>query len=156
MEKLKKMIFPAACVLSALLGITTGYLVFGRAGPVQAEARVYAAYTTDDLVLAALYPEYYEYRPDIPGPDTRSINRGTFTRSSPVEEPQELPTHRYVVTTQDGYIVVLHAEAYGGGVKEITSTAVGALAPEELTRLSDGIHIYSDEALARILQDYGS
>jgi len=64
--------------------------------------------------------------------------------------------YMYVVTVIDGYIVVFHSEVYGGGLKERTSTAVGALHPEELARLTSGIKVYSDEALARILQDYGS
>jgi len=78
----------------------------------------------------------------------------------PKHEPPEIASepdrHLYVVSTLNGYVVVYHAEHAGGGIKELTSTAVGSLSPDELEMLAQGIRIYNEEALARILQDYGS
>lgn len=59
----------------------------------------------------------------------------------------------YILTVSDGYIVVLGPDEE---LWETTPTPVNALPPEEQQRLEEGIRLYSEEALIRILEDYGS
>jgi hypothetical protein len=64
------------------------------------------------------------------------------------------PSHAYILTARDGYIVVLHA--HDRTEKEITPTPVNIFPPEEQERLAQGIYVYTEEALFRLLEDYGS
>ena len=73
------------------------------------------------------------------------------TAAKPSDEPI------YIVGIADGVIAVFHAMAEEGKeLRELTTTPIGAITPEERHRLSRGIPIYSEEQLLRILQDYGS
>jgi len=80
-----------------------------------------------------------------------------YTETEVVEEPN-LPSHKYVVTVQDGYIVVFYAAGAdkASQIKTVTNTSVAALPPEEQERLTHGINVYSEDILFRILEDYGS
>ena len=80
-----------------------------------------------------------------------------YTETEAVEEP-DLPNYKYVVTVQDGYIVVLYATGAdkAAQIKTITNTSVAALPPEEQERLTQGINVYTEDMLFRILEDYGS
>ena len=70
------------------------------------------------------------------------------------------PSHKYLVTaSDDGYIVVYNVypgDKQGGTIREVTTTTIDALAPEEQALLLGGIRVYTEEALVRILEDYGS
>jgi len=66
------------------------------------------------------------------------------------------PGHKYVVTVVDGYIVVLDATQDSKTVQIATGISVASLPPEELERLSQGIYVYDEDALFRVLEDYGS
>ncbi|MCL2360938.1 MAG: BofC C-terminal domain-containing protein [Defluviitaleaceae bacterium] len=136
-ERIPTLVCLAACTVSVLMGFVVGYIFLGQ----HENAYIYAE---------AAEP----YRADI----THPVTADTYIEQ-PVEEIPSIieeETHLYVVTALDGYIVIFHAASYGGGLKEITSTPVGILDSDEQERLAEGIKIYSEEALTRILQDYGS
>ena len=140
-ERIPPIVCMTACLASVLMGFMLGYIFFVPGEYTLAYADAVTPYQMEEPYHTAAAPEiFYPY---MLGP----------AESQPEEEPC---SHLYVVTTLGGYLVVYHADKNGGGIKEVTSTAVGALAPEELERLKIGIRVYSDEALARILQDYGS
>jgi len=144
-EKIPTIVCATACMVSVLVGFVMGHIFFGAGGNTLAYADTSAVYQSDTPYFAAVQPQAYDLPTQYYAP--------AYNQPAPDEE---LPAHLYVVTTLDGYLVVYHADKHGGGIKEMTSTFVGALTPEELERLAAGIRIYSDEALARILQDYGS
>ena len=76
---------------------------------------------------------------------------------SPKATPDEAdPQPKYVVTKQDGLIVVRYPDHQGGGIHTITNTHTTALPQEEQDRLAGGIHVYTQDALFRVLEDYGS
>ena len=164
LEKIPAIVCLLACVASVLLGFTVGVVILGRGS----YPAIYADAASPDDGMAT-----YQAKA---GMDSKSSERGN-TDSTPEEGTytDEYTTHpnmadtdssqpqdnngtpyKYVVTAIDGYIVVFHAEIYGGGIKERTNTAVGALPQEDIERLTMGIKVCSDEALVRILQDYGS
>jgi len=144
LEKIPTIVCLLACTASVLMGFAVGYIFFGPGEYALAYGDTPSPYQAESPYLAGMPAEIYE-----------PCDEPVFNYAETVEE-QDAPSYLYVVTTLDGYIVVYHATEYGGGIKEMTSTAVGALAPEELERLAVGIRIYTEEALARILQDYGS
>ncbi|MCL2605079.1 MAG: hypothetical protein FWD90_11430 [Defluviitaleaceae bacterium] len=124
-----------SCFISVLLGIGFGYLLFGGAS-----------------VNASIYPGTAVY-------STVPAVSGTINEILPAVQSgndDELPNHRYVVTVVDGYITVFYADHNGGRIKEATTTPANALPAADIERLQEGIRIYTEEALARILQDYGS
>jgi len=137
MEKNWQIFALTACLASIMLGILFGYFISGRhlmvvldaAPDVEYEATAEAAYINVPAVIGAPpYPIYAE----------------------------NTPTHLYVVTIVDGFVAVFYAAHSGGALKEITTSAVSTLPAHDLELLNAGIFIYDDEALARILQDYGS
>ncbi|MCL2571438.1 MAG: hypothetical protein FWE11_03465 [Defluviitaleaceae bacterium] len=135
LDKIPTIVCMLACTASVFMGFAIGYVFFGSGD-------YYLAY--------AETPNQYN------GPDTVIHSDISIPI---IEEPESTPEadeatqeYLYVVSTMDGYLVVHHP----GGAVEMTSTQVGALAPEELEQLVVGIRVYTDEALARILQDYGS
>ena len=143
-EKIPTIVCATACVTSVLMGFMLGYMFFGEGGNTLAYADTIYDYQAEAPYMAAIQQETYNPQAENPAP--------------PYNQPplEESPAHLFVVTILDGFIVVYHAEKHGGGLKETTNTFVDALAPEEQERLASGIRIYTDEALARLLQDYGS
>jgi hypothetical protein len=123
------------CAVSAVAGIALGYFIFGPMGV--------SAGITD-----------YDYSGEVAEYTQRYSIRAYEPIYEVAENPVE-PTHNYILTVNNGYIVVLHA-GDDPTIKEITPTPVNALPPEEQERLAQGIHIYTEEALIRILEDYGS
>ena len=123
------------CVLSAAAGLTFGYFVIGPIG-VSAQERAYYAGYPEPAVPA------YNY--DFPDP---------YDDALPIAD-DDAPVHNFLVTSRDGLIIVYHADE--SHVKEITSIPVNALPEAEQARLAEGIRIYTEEALFRILEDYGS
>ena len=61
---------------------------------------------------------------------------------------------RYVLGTDEGFVAVFYAG--GETLLERTRTPEYALSLDERERLHEGIYIYTEEQLARALQDYGS
>ena len=140
LEKVPAIVCMLACTVSVLMGFTIGYIFFAPGG--------YTAYADASGPYYAEVPCMAELYVEAPVQTAPPIQNHSETYE------EEAPAYMYVVTILDGYIVVYHSG--DGGLKEVTNTAVGALAPEELEYLAKGVRVYSDEALARILQDYGS
>ena len=64
---------------------------------------------------------------------------------------------RYVVGEKDGYIAVFYEEEQEGiSLKEITEIPVTGFVEDEIFRLKEGIKVIGNDALARILENYGS
>ena len=67
------------------------------------------------------------------------------------------PDYRYVLGVKDNYLAVYQKSENGSvSLKEITGTAVGALPPDEQSKLISGIDVQTDAQLAQMLEDYGS
>ena len=143
-EKIPAILCAAACLASVFMGFALGYAFLGLREPVLAYGDTTAVYQADTPPLAVVCVL------------DDQITQSPAQSSDEFAENGQEATHLYVVTILGGYIAIYHAEENGGGLKEVTTTAVGTLAPEELERLEAGIKIYSDKALALILQDYGS
>jgi hypothetical protein len=118
-----------ACVLSVLSGLAFGYLLFGGAS-VNANIHTRA----DEVVPTS----------------------GTVNEVVTIDGFAEDVLPRYVVTAVNGYVAVFYADHAGGGIMETTTIPLNVLPEYDILRLTQGIYIYTDEALARILQDYGS
>jgi len=129
-----------ACVASVLLGLAFGYLFFSRS----------MTYTIDAAEMPATV---YHAAVGVPDPARAETLPAA---SAAVVVADEAPSHRYVVKIVDGYIAVFYADHAGGGLKELTTVPANPLPEADLTELAAGIYIYTEEALARILQDYGS
>ncbi|MCL2200111.1 MAG: BofC C-terminal domain-containing protein [Defluviitaleaceae bacterium] len=118
-----------ACTFSSVLGLMLGYFIFG---PIGVSAR-----TGEQPVVEEIpYIHYAE----------------PYVKAEEQPEPSEEESYKFVVTSKDGVIVVYQ----GDRLKETTQTYVNALPIEEQERLAQGIPIYTEEALVRILEDYGS
>lgn len=66
--------------------------------------------------------------------------------------PSPEPEYKFVVTSRDGAIVVY----YAGEETEFYDVAIDGLPDADRERLEQGIFAYTEEELARILEDYGS
>jgi len=143
-EKIPVIVCAAACLTSVFLGFVFGFIFWGQVEPLLVYGETSAVYQPSTPHLATV-PEgnYQPAKTPVPAPE----NAAADSRAA---------SHLYVVTVLGGYIAIFHADENGGGLKEITGTAVGALSAEELEQLTEGIKIYSEEALSLILQDYGS
>ena len=138
-EKIPGAVCVMACVASVLMGFAIGYLVFETGEPMLAYAESpLEPYTVSYAAAASGLPSLDDFIREHSWPSTPEVD------------------YLFVVTVLDGYIVVYNSEANGGGIKEITNTTVDSFSPEEQRQLKYGIKVYSDEGLARILQDYGS
>ena len=132
-EKVPTIICAMACIVSLMMGFTLGYLF---------------------TVQGEYYVAYAEAAPPNQSPFVAVIPE---TQPPPTETPPPEPEqHLYIVTTTNGYLAIYHSENNGGGLKELTTTTVCALPREEQEALKAGIRIYTEEALVRLLQDYGS
>ena len=139
MEKRDKYAMVAIAICFSAIGFVVGYLIWGPIGTVTATAGPAVkpqanVYESNALPMAAIQ--------EIP--------------HTPIEAQAPLPPYRYVVTTQDGYVVVLSTGKTGEDMHTVTDIFVSALPPEEQARLAEGIFIYDEHALFRILEDYGS
>jgi len=121
-----RVVVACICVCAAFLGAAAGYLTFG-------------SLRAADLGLPA------EYGGEVYLPVVEEVE----------VEAEAQPEYLYFVTVEHGRIVVYSAQAAKQG-REITSIIISALCTEEQARLQDGIRIYSEEALVRLLEDYGS
>jgi len=141
MHKSDHIIIIAVITFFSLLGFGAGYIVFG---PLSASS------------AAATESGYLQYDMSIAGVEFSP--RLEETAPEPEPEPLVLPAHRYVVTSQNGYIAVHLANADGGAGEQISTLnmSVTSLPAEEQERLARGINVYTEDALIRILEDYGS
>ncbi|WP_341877012.1 BofC C-terminal domain-containing protein [Defluviitalea saccharophila] len=65
--------------------------------------------------------------------------------------------YHFVVGVYNGYIAIFYNNEEGElEIKEITETPISSLPIEEQNKLKEGIKVYGEEALIRILQDYTS
>ena len=136
----------ATCVLSVLLGIGLGYAFF--ASP-EDMANIEPIAEHLETVHASVEPELLpqqqaEYEPAME----------VFSELTPPHIP-----HMYIVTSKDGSVVVYYANPSGeppDQIRTITNISVAALPLEEQARLTQGILVYTEDALFRILEDYGS
>ena len=70
---------------------------------------------------------------------------------------EEKSNQYYILSEQNGYIAVFYKFPVNGtNLKEITSTHINALPPEEKARIATGIEVEGENALMKILEDYGS
>jgi len=142
-EKIPAILCAMACIASAFMGFVFGYIFLGLGEPI-------LAYGETPTVYQAGVP-YLAVNPTLECP----VQAPAQVCDEPATEGF-VTSHIYIVTLLGGYIAIYHAEENGGGLKEVTSISVGNLDLEEQAQLLAGIKIYSDEALALILQDYGS
>ena len=131
----KHAVLAGLCTLSGVLGIGLGYFLFGPMGLAAGDAPHYHA-------AAGLH-----YSPLAKAGHEHELTK----RAAPPYEPS------YLVTLGNGYIVVYSInEKAGDTLIDTMPTQVHTLPPEEQARLARGIRIYTEEALIRILEDYGS
>ena len=147
-EKIPGAVCAMACVASVLMGFAIGYIVFETGEPVLAYAD------------APMDPPAASYSADVTPGFTPGFASGLPSLEDFIRDYSQPRTpeadYLFLVTVLDGYIVVYHSEESGGELKEITSTSIYSFSLEEQEQLKYGIKIYSEEGLARILQDYGS
>lgn len=63
----------------------------------------------------------------------------------------------YIVGVKDGFVAVFYNSAQKtDNIKEVTSTPVNALTPDEQLKLKEGIYVSGRDNLNKILEDYGS
>ena len=142
--------------LSALLGIGMGYLVFG---PLYARTNneqqgVYYNYD-DNIMLAGLM---YDNSLHLEQQSYYNMEL-EYNEVGEMVVCEDEETHSFIVTSYDGYVIILYSEANGKAewvIHEITTTPVSGLPYEEQERLISGIPVYTEEELIRILQDYES
>ncbi|MCL2387045.1 MAG: BofC C-terminal domain-containing protein [Defluviitaleaceae bacterium] len=143
--------------LSAVIGVMLGYFVFGPIG--------ISAYASIDSSANAMRYEnastIEDYIADEPLYAYVTYDKAYTPFEPEISEISEIdetePMHNFIVTTANGFIVVYFADGKADGqLKEITQTPTNALPQEEQERLAQGIRIYTEEALMRILEDYGS
>jgi len=87
----------------------------------------------------------------------RWLDRQPASTSPPALQPPPIEEEyqpRYVLGTDHGFVAVFYA--IDDTLKERTRMPESALSMEERKRLAQGIYIYTEEALVRALQDYGS
>ena len=166
MGKYRKIIPAAIFTASALLGIGAGYLIFGPMSMVAMQGSQNTQHHSPPYPVAEEEPEpsapqaeptEFQPPPQAP-PQPQNNTQPNSTEDTAAPSPEE-PLHRYLVTTHGGYIVVYYATLDGKAgdtLRSITTTSVTSLAPEEQSKLERGILIYTEEALVRILEAYGS
>jgi len=147
MKKHEHVIIIAIVVFFVLLSAGVSHFAFGSVNTSRAVVpESYAGYLQHDLSVA-----------NFPSPILPTEAEIVYI-PEPEPVPIQMPAHRYVVTSQNGFIVVLYAVPEGETeqIMTITNTSVNSLAIEEQERLAQGINIYTEDALFRILEDYGS
>jgi len=132
----------ALCILAACaLGFVIAVQINAAEGPLE-------KYTATNYEPDFIFAEVIAETPlVIPAPATIYV-----TEEEP--EPDPTPPYEFVVTAQDGYIVVHRANSKAVYIK--TNTAISAFPDEEQERLQMGIAVCTEDALHRLLEDYGS
>jgi len=126
-------------VLSAGTGAAAGYSI-GRSNP-------------QPFAETARLPIYHlAAAPTSTTPPALSVHPADHYEP-PVSRP------RYMLGTDHGFVTVFYIQNHQDQtltLKERTRTPESALSPDERQLLSDGIYIYTEEQLIRVLQDYDS
>jgi hypothetical protein len=153
MQKLLIALTTACCVILALIDLYLNYRLYeltNRGGDTPAvtasEPSPFIQTAADDAFLT-LNESFYTEQRELPAPQ----DQNAAAEGNPPAAADTQPL--YQLGIQDGYITVY----YGGGpVKEVTARPTDALPFDEKLRLSEGIPVYNETELARLLQDYGS
>ena len=149
MRKRDRNILILIAICFSLLGFLTGYLIWGPVHTLRAVvAETEVGYVQKDISVTNFDDDYF-----------LGNQAATDITYLPVPGLGAAPSHRYLVTSQDGYIVVFYVNyesKTGNYLHTVTNTSVSSLPPEEQERLAKGIYIYTEDALFRILEDYGS
>jgi len=132
-------ILASAAILSLGTGLAAGYAI-GRDNDVATSQVEYLAQSANlslDSELAYIH---------------------NFTSTTPPalyfpEPPNNEPIPKYVLGTAEGFVAVFYHDY---SLKELTRTPADSLSLSEQMRLSNGINIYTEEELVRLLQDYDS
>jgi len=142
-------------VLSAVTGAAAGYTIAGG-GPessIKSSQESSIESSGRPLIESIELPVHYL---GSASPSALSVHPNRQNHHAPSVYS---PNPRYVLRTDRGFVTVFYIQNEQDQpftLKERTRTPTSALSPEEQKRLSDGIYIYTDEQLIRILQDYDS
>jgi len=146
MRKQDILLHITTCVLSVCLGLGLGYAFFS---PHDAEEIKNTADQTANEFEAAAYAVF---SPDVV-PRIIEQNPGLEVFTELAEE------NIFLVSSRDGLIVVYYAPKDGESashLRTITNISTAALPQEEQERLAEGIAVYSEDELLRLLEDYSS
>jgi len=70
-------------------------------------------------------------------------------------QQSHLVSHQqFIISEHEGFVAVFYGD--GGGLKELTTRPISALAQSEQLRLLEGIHVTGNEELMRALEDFDS
>ena len=130
-------------MVAAVAGLSFGYFIIGPLG-------VSALGSENHVQADASFPAYVNY-------DSPTVPRYPHADApaAPIETAEESQhnAHTFVVTSHDGMVVIYNAAE---STTEFTNIPANALPEADQERLANGINVYSEEALMRILEDYGS
>ncbi len=150
MQKYMIIFTTACCVILAAINFYLNYRLYEIVKDGDETAVVNADYANGDtdayLALSGSYESYYTEPRGLPEAPIEAAVTG-----QPPVSAEKPPIYR--LGMQDGFITVY----YGGGtVKEVTAIPADALPFDEKLRLNEGIPVFDEAELARLLQDYGS
>lgn len=144
----------AVCIMVAaiVLGAGASYFTFSRAS---GSAEYDLGYMPYNLFAADFAPDFFMGKMEMAY--APSIKSQKAQQHLVAQHRADEILHKYVLTSQDGFIVVLYAgHNKSGHIHSITNTPVSSLPEDEQERLAAGINIYTEDALFRILEDFGS
>jgi len=116
----------ATAIVSAIAGLIIGYAV----GNTQE--------------VAASPPEPHIYK----------LSHAAATSPAAIAPEANSAAPKYVLGASEGFVAVFYYNR--PDIKELTRTPTSSLTTDEFNRLSEGVYIYTEEQLVRILQDYDS
>lgn len=170
MRKYTVIMIIIACVLTGICSALLGYQFYMRTQSDNLEKAQNEIEAADEAPLSVSAGEAAPPEPLHPAEmiaeslPTYPMDTGTLDHEATSAEAENPPResvaaagHRYVLSLFDGYVAVFSASGEAAtDVMEVTGTPASALSPDERRRLTTGIKIFSEDQLARILQDYGS
>jgi len=116
----------ATAIISAIAGLIIGYAVGN----------------TQEVAASPPEPNIYE------------LSHISNTSPAAIVPAVDVVSPKYVLGESNGFVAVFYYNQLD--VKEMTRTPTSSLTDSEFKRLSEGVNIYTDEQLVRILQDYDS
>jgi len=124
----------AAIILSVGIGMVTGYALGSYSEK--------ESYPTSDA-------NPYQELAAVSMPDLSYTSQATN-----IEADNTSPIYVLGIEQGSGFVAVFYYNQ--STIKDLTRTPISALSPEEFIQLSEGIHIYTEEQLVKLLQDYDS